>query len=39
MRFADVPLDLLDELVVGVGADDLAALAVDHLAHLVLLST
>jgi hypothetical protein len=30
-----VRFDLPDELVVAVGADDLAALAVDHLAHLV----
>jgi class 3 adenylate cyclase/DNA-binding SARP family transcriptional activator len=35
---ADVLLDLCDELVVGVGADDLPALAVDDLRHLALLS-
>jgi SARP family transcriptional regulator, regulator of embCAB operon len=29
----DVRADLLDELVVGLGLDDLAALAVDHLRH------
>jgi hypothetical protein len=38
VRFADVLLDLADELVVAVGLDDLAALAVDDLRHDVLLA-
>ncbi len=38
VRLADMPLDLLHELVVVFGPDDLAALAVDHLAHRVLLA-
>src|SRR5439155_5216618 len=33
MRLADVALDLLNELVVAVGAHDLAAFAVDDLRH------
>src|SRR5262245_29371567 len=35
----DMRLDLGDELVVALGADDGAALAVDDLAHLALLSS
>ncbi len=38
MGVADVALDLLHELVIGLCADDLATFAIDHLAHRRLLS-